>query len=626
MLKKLLSISLFAALVLPLWGQHQRRVLIEEFTQASCGPCAAQNPSFNRTLAANADFVTPIKYQTSWPGFDPMNQHNAAEVATRVSYYAVTGVPNGRENGATAVSPVANYSAARIMAAYDDLTPVTINVDHRLSEKLDSVYVDVTVKSDDTLSGNLKLRVAITEENVIFDEAPGTNGEKEFFQIMKKMLPNATGTSTGNFSPGQEKTYKFAWKLANVYNLNEIAVVAFLQDDAGKQVWQSAHSAPKNDIPSADIKVAKNYTFACDLTSSPSFVVRNAGSNPTTSISMRYRVNNAAWVPYEWTGELAPDAEATITLTDVVYSQAALQKLDVEVIGSNNGIQTNMVLKGATIQTKVLGTAPTALPISAPFQAATLPVGWTAVNVGSNGWKAAALNVGFNSNRSITCNMFDVPPGSEVYLVLPKLDFSNAVGTTLLMTFDHAYAYYNNSSFDSLRIDISTDCSDTWTTVFLDGKAGLATAPATTSAFKPANADQWRFNEIDLTDFAGQSEVLVRLVGMSGFGNNLFIDNLNISSLVGVKNLASLEQFKVLPNPVRDAAQVRFNLAQAEEIRMTVYNMYGQPVLNQQLGNLPSGEHSATIDAATLPSGHYRVVLQSQNGTAQLPLMVAKGE
>lgn len=626
MQKKLLSIALFAALVLPLWGQHQRRVLIEEFTQASCGPCAAQNPSFNRTLAANADFVTPLKYQTSWPGTDPMNLQNPSEVATRVSYYGVTGVPNGRENGATEVFPVATYPESQIMDSYNDLTPVTIDVDHTLSPNNDSVYVQVTVKSDDALSGNLRLRVAITEENVFFDEAPGTNGEKEFFQIMKKMLPNAAGTATGNFTAGEEKTYKFAWKLANVYNLNELAVVAFLQNDTDKQVWQSGHSAPKGGIPAADIKIKKSYSFVCDLASSPSFVVRNASASPATSISMRYRINTGAWVPYEWTGELAPDAEATITLADVVYTQSAVQKLDVEVLGSNNGIQTNMVIKGATIQTKVLGAAPAPLPVSAPFQSASVPTGWTAVNVGSNGWKAAPLNVGFNSNRSILCNMYDVPPGNEVYLVLPKLDFSSAAGSTLEMTFDHAYTYYDNNTFDSLRIDVSTDCSDTWTTVFLDGKDGLATAAPATAAYRPANADDWRSNSVDMTQFAGQAEVLVRLVGMSGYGNNLYLDNLNISSVVGVKTLASLEKFNVQPNPVRDAAQVRFNLAQAEEISLTVFNMYGQPVYTQQLGNLPSGEHAATVDAATLPSGHYRVVLQSQNGTAQLPLVVAKGE
>ena len=36
-------------------AQSTRLVLAEEFTQASCGPCASQNPTFNNLLNANCD-------------------------------------------------------------------------------------------------------------------------------------------------------------------------------------------------------------------------------------------------------------------------------------------------------------------------------------------------------------------------------------------------------------------------------------------------------------------------------------------------------------------------------------------------------------------------------------------
>ena len=52
-------------------AQPTRLVLFEEFTQASCGPCASQNPAFNALLAANSAKAISIKYQTSWPGVDP---------------------------------------------------------------------------------------------------------------------------------------------------------------------------------------------------------------------------------------------------------------------------------------------------------------------------------------------------------------------------------------------------------------------------------------------------------------------------------------------------------------------------------------------------------------------------
>src|SRR3954467_14352034 len=81
------------------FGQSQRLVLAEEFTQASCPPCASQNPAFNALLTANASKVTSIKYQTSWPGTDPMNAQNPNEVATRVALYNVSGVPDSPMDG-----------------------------------------------------------------------------------------------------------------------------------------------------------------------------------------------------------------------------------------------------------------------------------------------------------------------------------------------------------------------------------------------------------------------------------------------------------------------------------------------------------------------------------------------
>lgn len=42
----LLSFVLFALVLSSGNGQFIRKVLVEEATNASCGPCAAQNPSF----------------------------------------------------------------------------------------------------------------------------------------------------------------------------------------------------------------------------------------------------------------------------------------------------------------------------------------------------------------------------------------------------------------------------------------------------------------------------------------------------------------------------------------------------------------------------------------------------
>ena len=46
----------------------ERKVLVEELTSSTCGPCAQLNNLFNPWLANNAEKVTVIKYQMNWPG------------------------------------------------------------------------------------------------------------------------------------------------------------------------------------------------------------------------------------------------------------------------------------------------------------------------------------------------------------------------------------------------------------------------------------------------------------------------------------------------------------------------------------------------------------------------------
>src|SRR6188768_1748133 len=99
MKKITLLVAAFLTLITFANAQSQRLVLFEEFTQASCPPCATTNPGLNAMLNANQSKVVSVKYQTSWPGTDPMNAQNPTEVQTRVTYYNVTGVPDGELDG-----------------------------------------------------------------------------------------------------------------------------------------------------------------------------------------------------------------------------------------------------------------------------------------------------------------------------------------------------------------------------------------------------------------------------------------------------------------------------------------------------------------------------------------------
>ena len=624
-MKKLLLLSamLFACLFTAN-AQYQRRLLVEEFTNASCPPCAAQNPGFNAILKAQKDLVTPVKYQTNWPGVDPMNAQNPTEVATRVAYYGVTGVPHGVIDGSPIVNDCNGYEGApgcleeaEVTTLAAETTPVKIDLQYAMSSDVDSMVVTVTVTSDVALAGDLRLYVAIVEDAIYFAGAPGSNGETEFFQPMRKMLPNAEGTAISAFTAGETKTYTFAWTIpAFVYNENQLGASAWLQNYSTKEVYQSARAVPATP----GVGILGSTTIICNQGSSPSFTMTNEAETPLTSALLRYRLGTAAWQDYTWTGNLAPGASTSVTLTGISITQTGINTVNILAVNSNNGAnQTNLNEGYATVTVKALFDAASSLPVANTFQSATFPpTGWSVINSGANGWKLGTAGAG--STRSAKNNMFDYP-NAQTELYTPKTNLTS-VSSPSTLTYDYAYTYYNDSYFDSLRIDITTDCGATWTTLFHDGYEGLATAPANGSAAFTPTAAQWVNNSIDLTPFNG-SEVLIRFVAESGYGNNLYIDNVNITTATGVTQL-DLSTFTLSPNPTRDIAEVRFGLDKAQSIKMLVYNTLGTLVQTQELGELTSGDHSVSLDATRLSTGSYRVVLQGSEGVAQTQMVVVK--
>ncbi|MFM7497296.1 MAG: dockerin type I domain-containing protein [Bacteroidota bacterium] len=120
--------------------------------------------------------------------------------------------------------------------------------------------------------------------------------------------------------------------------------------------------------------------------------------------------------------------------------------------------------------------------------------------------------------------------GQEDRLVSPILDLSNANPQNTWLTFDVAYAPYNATYVDRLRVDVSSDCGTTYTNGIYDKSgAALGTVPASTSAFTPTIASQWRKDSVNLGAYAGQ-RIRLRLTAINDYGNNLYLTNLQVNS------------------------------------------------------------------------------------------------
>lgn len=232
-------------LSLAAFSQSQRTTLLEEFTQASCGPCASANPNFNKLINNNVGKVVSIKYQTSWPGTDPMNAQNPTDVSKRVTYYSVQGVPDVSMDGQKTVYP-SDLTQSSLNTEYAVKSPFKIDLTQSVNAKGDSIFIEctITASQDFTTKGPFYARIALVEKTIKFSKAPGSNGEKEFYYVMRKMYPSSTGTTLPlTWTNGHSEKVSIRAAIPTyIYDKSQLSVIGFVQTDNDKVVQQAAQS------------------------------------------------------------------------------------------------------------------------------------------------------------------------------------------------------------------------------------------------------------------------------------------------------------------------------------------------------------------------------------------------
>jgi len=303
------------------WGgelanaQSQRLVLLEEFSNMYCGPCVFYGPRVTSFLDSNTTKICCIRYQVYWPHPDTIYLQNPNQVNDRISYYGAGYVPIGYEDGNYWSSETYNITQSSLDTRYAMLSPFSISVIHNLSSGGDTIFTRTKFTKTDTASGHLLAHVVVIEKHVNLNFPPLHNADTNYNFIMKQMLPNSLGIPLPYMNVGESFVLDLSWKLANVFNTAELAVVSFVQNNNNKEVLQAGYSPTRTTF---------NYTGI-----EPVNLINNIFiyPNPTTSTLTIHQDN------------YSPNQQ--IILTDVlgnrVYSQAlntATEMIDISQLSS----------------------------------------------------------------------------------------------------------------------------------------------------------------------------------------------------------------------------------------------------------------------------------------------------
>ncbi|MBL7928724.1 MAG: Omp28-related outer membrane protein [Bacteroidia bacterium] len=604
-------------------AQTTRMILVEEFTNASCPPCAAYNPAFNAILNNNPNNVVAVKYQVNWPGADPMNAHNPTEVASMVSYYGVSGVPNAVLDGNVWQGNPASFTQTMINNRAPVASPFAMTVDHSFSPDYSQISITGTITATQAFGTATNLRVAIIERDIYFCSPAGSNGETHFEGVMKKMLPNQNGTvMPAAWTQGQVEYFNFTWNLANVYDKTRLAVVAWVYNPQTKEVQQAAFSPQQGMPDDARITCAGIGGIPlvnCTNVITPTVEIQNNGLNVLTSLNINYTLNGGTPNNYAWTGNLAAGSTAVVTLPTMNVNLGA-NSLMVNVTEPNGTIDYNTYYDQVTKNFTIANPTGTPVPLVQNFVPTTFPPpGWVRDNP-DNGATWTRNAAGYTNAGSAKMDFYNSTAGNIDELWVEAQDFSGA--SAIQLDFDVAYAPYSSTLHDRLQVQVSTNCGQTWTTVYDKANLVLATVPAQTSAFTPTSTSQWRHETTSLNAFAGQSLVFVKFKGISGYGNNLYVDNINFADPLGVTQNAFSKGISLYPSPSSGKVNISINLDKVSPVTIEVYSIAGEKV-----AFFNEGMTAGTVfnyDLTSLSNGLYTVKIIANDETAVKQLQIVK--
>lgn len=131
-----------------------------------------------------------------------------------------------------------------------------------------------------------------------------------------------------------------------------------------------------------------------------------------------------------------------------------------------------------------------------------------------------------------------------------------------------------------------------------------------TSVWIPGNAADWRKERINLNPYLG-NHVLLRFVGINGYGNNLYLDNINIGLpiMTNTAQIPNVEMIKVYPTPTKDYLTLEL-LENSQDVQLEIVDVNGRVVLSQQY----QAQAKIEVLVEHLITGIYFVKIESSRG------------
>jgi PKD repeat protein len=268
---------------------------------------------------------------------------------------------------------------------------------------------------------------------------------------------------------------------------------------------------------------------------------------------------------WQWTFIGGTPSTSTSQSPQVTYT--SLGSFDVKLVVSD-GVNSDTITKTnfVTVTNPGIGQA---LPFQENFESGIFPPNGITINNPDGGiaWELDS-NASVSPSHSISLdNLNSTNYGTIDEVILPFLDLSSNTSSPF-MKFKWAYAKSVSIYTDEMIVQLSTDCGATWAQIFYKNHANLVTGPTQTTPFIP-DSSQWRDALINLSTYAAESYVLIKIMNVTDGGNFLYIDDIAIGDVdLSAEEIINENNFSIYPNPSNGIFAVSFETLTARNITL----------------------------------------------------------
>lgn len=354
----------------------------------------------------------------------------------------------------------------------------------------------------------------------------------------------------------------------------------------GKGIWESPlFEAPAKPI--AQISVDR-YTDMVQCEIAPFHYVDHSIINHS----------GASW---EWEFQGGEPSTASGIEAEVTYSETGTYLTVLTITDSLGNSDTDSLYIHITQHAAIPN-------LAEDFESSFPPDGFLVKNPdGGISWQGNSEVGGFgSSSQCMQIDNYNYSPGGDEDDIQVLMSLNQA--TSAFLTFDIAYTLWGGNYSDSLEILVSTDCGQTFSSEYFKGGEDLATRPAFNEPYIPT-PEEWRTDTVNLDAFLEHETILLNFRNHSGYGNNLYIDNINIDAeyLTDIEPAILDQGVQLFPNPVRQGNKLHIKTPYKEGIWIDIYAVDGKMIYRKQHPAITS------LNTRDLNSGVYLCVIRSKN-------------